>query len=401
MVQRSAVAQRAISQINRADILRQIRDQGETTRFELASRLQLSHTTVKTYIESLLAEGLIEVAGTAKSMGGRKPLVIRLVPDARFSLGVNFAPGRIDLLLLNLRRDELERRQIVFDMNQDFADILENLALEIDCLLKDRQIDRARNLGIGMAFPGLVDDSQDMLVYLANLGVRNFSLKPFEARIGLPVFAENEAQAAANAERILGKARGKSNLVYISIAEGIGAGIIINSEIYRSNGKNAGEFGHVRISDEPVRCNCGRTGCWEQFASGAALLRRYAALSGRQKVSLAELFSAYRQHEPAALLALEKYTRDLFKGIDIILLAFSPEDVIIGGDLADYADDVIELGVHRLGLTSHFLGYENTRFYAPALRGNAAVLGAALLPLENEVFFGEGSATGSIREGMV
>jgi len=389
MVQRSTEAQKAISQKNRANVLRFIRDHGETTRHDIAAYLQLSHTTVKAYVEELSAEGLIEEAGRAASMGGRKPVIIRLIPNARFSLGINVAPGHIDLLLMNLLREEVDRRQLLYDTTHDFSDVLNELARAIDGLISDCQVDRNKLLGIGMTFPGLVDDSQDMLIYLANLGVQNFSLKPFEQQIGFQVFAENEAQAAANAERILGGARDRSNLVYISIAEGIGAGIMINNAIYRSNGKNAGEFGHVHVSDEPVRCNCGRTGCWERFASRDALLKGYAAISGQDKTSLAELFAAYRRNEKAAVQALEKYTRDLFRGIDIILLAFSPEDVIIGGDLADFADEVIDLGTNRLNLTRGFLGYENTRIRASALHGNAALLGAALLPFEQDLFVGE------------
>jgi len=313
MVQRSTEAQKAISQKNRANILRFIRDHKDTTRHDIAAHLQLSHTTVKAYVEELCAEGLIEEAGMAASMGGRKPVIVRLVPNARFSLGVNVAPGHIELLLLNLLREEVDRRQLLFDTTRDFSDVLDELAQTIHDLLAECQVNRDKLLGIGMTFPGLVDDSQDMLIFLANLGGQNFSLKPFEKQIGLQVFAENEAQAVANAERILGGARDRSNLVYISIAEGIGAGIMINNAIYRSNGKNAGEFGHVHISDEPVSCNCGRTGCWERFASRDALL-------------------------------------------------------------------------------SGFLGYENTRIRASALHGDAALVGAALLPFEQDLFIGEADA---------
>ena len=218
---------------------------------------------------------LVEEAGTAPSMGGRKPVMIRLVADARYSLGVNFAPGRIDLLLLNLKRDVKERNSIRFDVESSFSDVLALLAERIDELFEKKQIDKSKVLGLGMTFPGLVDDSHDTLIHLANLGVRNYSLKPFIKKIGLKVFSENEAQAAVSAERILGNAKGKDNLVYISIAEGIGAGILIDGRVYSTPSKNAGEFGHVRISDEPVQCNCGRMGCWERFASSEALINEY------------------------------------------------------------------------------------------------------------------------------
>ena len=381
---RSIDAQRVISQKNRAGIIQFLRENGETTRFEIASGLSVSHTTVKNYIEKFLDEGVIEEAGTAESIGGRKPVKIRLVPNARYSLGVNIAPGRMDILLLNLMREEIVRKSVTYDQKAGFADVLDDLASEIDHILTAKQIDRTKILGIGMTFPGLVDEINGMVVYSANLGVRDFSLADFAARTGLAVHAENEAQAAAFAERLIGNAKGKNNLVYVSIAEGIGAGIIINGEIYRTGGKNAGEFGHVRISDEPVRCNCGRTGCWERFASADALMDDYIRTSGSPADTLTNLFAAYHRQDTVAVQVLEKYTQHLFKGLDIILLAFSPQEVIIGGDLAEFADDILDLGTQKLGLTQGFHGYENTRISASALKDNAAVLGAALLPMELE-----------------
>ncbi len=385
----STETQKAISEQNRLSILRFIRDAGETTRFDVASHLHLSHTTVKTYVESLLADGLIEEAGTAPSMGGRKPVIIRLVPDSRVSFGVNFAPGRIDLLVLNLKRDILVQKTLPFDVDSDFSAVLDHLAETIEQVIRDFRIDRDKILGLGMTFPGLVDDEEDRLVYLANLKVKDYSLKPFAEKIGLRIFAENEAQAAANAERVLGHAENKDNLVYVSIAEGIGAGILINGRIYRAHGKNAGEFGHVRISDKPVPCNCGRTGCWERFASSQALIRDYAAQSKDADATLDELFARYRAGDETAVRVLETYTRNLFKGIDIILLAYSPDDVIIGGDLANYAQDIIDLATGKLGLTQAFPGYENTSIQGPGLKDSAALMGAALLPMERDAFAGE------------
>ena len=378
-------AQKAIGQTNRLGVLRYIRDHDETTRYDIATHLKLSQTTVKTYIDALLTDGLIEQVGTAPSIGGRKPMVFRLVPNARYSLGANFAPGRIDLLLLNLKREVIDRRSLPI-VNGHFEQALDKMAQVIDQMVQSLGIQREKILGLGMTFPGLVDDTKSLLLYLANLGVKNFSLKPFETRIGLEVFAENEAQAAANAERILGLAKGKDNLVYISVAEGIGVGLVINGQIYRSSGKNAGEFGHVRVSDQPVACNCGRTGCWELFASSKALVQNFRDSLGDSTATLEQLFADYTRHEPVAISVLEQYARDLFKGIDIILLAYSPEEVIIGGDLAIYADTILDIGINKLGLTRGFQGYENTRIAAAALQADAALMGAALLPTDRDAF---------------
>jgi predicted NBD/HSP70 family sugar kinase len=384
----STETQKAISGKNRLSILRIIRDSGETTRFEIASSLGLSHTTVKTHIEQLLSGGLIEEAGTAPSIGGRKPILIRLIPNSRFSLGANFAPGRIDLILINLKRDIVYKSKIKFDLQSDFTVVLDLLSKNINSLLESYNIEKSNVIGLGMTFPGLVDDSHNNLVYLANLGISNYSLLPFAESIGLKVFSGNEAHAAVNAEQVLGKVKGKENIVYISIAEGIGAGILINGQVYSPNNKNAGEFGHVRISDEPVKCKCGRTGCWEQFASKDALINEFKNQSGKKDVSLEEIFQEFRSSNPHAVSALEIYVRNLFKGIEIVLLAYSPDVVIIGGELADYADEIIDLGKNKLGLTSRFYGYENTKIIGSALKENATLIGAALLPMDRDAFEG-------------
>jgi predicted NBD/HSP70 family sugar kinase len=131
-------------------------------------------------------------------------------------------------------------------------DILNDLARTIDDLLADCHIDRKKVLGVGMTFPGLVDDSRDMLIYWPISVCRISASNHLNSRSALQVFADNEAQAAANAERISAARVDRSNLVYISIAEGIGAGNMIDHKYTGAMARMPANFGHVRISDEPV-----------------------------------------------------------------------------------------------------------------------------------------------------
>lgn len=376
------LAQKTISQKNRVNILRFIRDNRETTRIDIAAHLDLSHTTVKAYVDQLLIEGLVEEAGTAASIGGRRPKSLRMIPDARLAFGVNFAPDRVDLLLINLLREELWRESICFAADTVFTAVLNTVAERIERKINDTGLDTTKMLGIGLVFPGVVDDDRGRLLYAAKLGVRDYDFHDFSNRIGLPVFVENEANAAANAERIVGRGNGRISLVYVSIAEGIGTGMIINNQIYKSRGKKSGEFGHVRIAEDTLRCKCGRSGCWELYASKEALLRYYSQMSGRQDTSLDAVFTAYQQGDLFAASALETYTRCLFKGLEVILLALNPDEIVIGGDMAVHAPDIIAMGVEKLHLLEDFPGYEDTRVVASSLIGNGALLGAAILPLE-------------------
>ena len=133
------------------------------------------------------------------------------------------------------------------------------------------------------------------------------------------------------------------NVVYISITEGLGTGIIINDHIYKSSHKKAGEFGHMKVSDEDRRCNCGRTGCWELFASKKALFRYFKESTGSQPEDLVEVFRRLEAGEPEVEQAVKHYMQQLFIGIENIILGLNPEYVIIGGELGRYSNELMTL----------------------------------------------------------
>ena len=100
MLKANTLTQEQISEINKVKIIRLIKENLLMTKRHLAKELELSHTTINYYIQTLINEGLVEVAGVAESTGGRKPLLIKLIPNARYSFGVNFTPEKIYVLLV-------------------------------------------------------------------------------------------------------------------------------------------------------------------------------------------------------------------------------------------------------------------------------------------------------------
>jgi len=330
-----------------------------------------------------MEEGLVERAGVAPSSGGRKPVVVRLVPEARYSFGVSVSPDHVYIVLINLMAEEVVRSSFAYCKADVFEDVLKKIKAYIEQIIEANVLDRKKIMGIGLAFPGLVNDDTITLDYIPNLKIKNYCLRDFEDQIGLKIYAENEANAAAYAEQVVGAAKG--NFVYVSIAEGIGTGIIIENHIYKGKQKKAGEFGHIKVSDEKSECNCGRTGCWELFASQKALLRYFEEYNKQPAYCIDDVFFAYRQGDKEAIKAITKYTRYLFAGIENILLSVNPDYVIVGGDLGEYAQTVIDVGVKKLKLTERFYGYKNIQICCSGLKDNGAVIGAALLPLE-EIF---------------
>jgi predicted NBD/HSP70 family sugar kinase len=287
------------------------------------------------------------------------------------------------ILAVNLTGREIARYTIA--PAPVFEDTLESIHKAILEIAESKNLDPSRILGLGMSFPGVVDSERKYVEYAPNIGLRSYSFTDFEKRLGLELFLENEAITAALAHRFVDSTIVGKNFVYVSVAEGIGTGIFIDGDIYKSSSKKAGEFGHIKVADNGLSCKCGRADCWELYASKNALIRYYRQQTGNNSESnenlLASLRQAFKKGEAQAMEAVQKYTRYLFRGIETILLSLSPDEIIIGGDLGELMDDIVSFGVNNLKLNSRFFGYESVPIRVSMFRETGAILGSALLPL--------------------
>ena len=383
MIKLETLNQDQIKEMNRSNIINIIKQKGEITKQDIAVALKLSIPTVTTNINQLIEEGLVEAAGVGDSTGGRKPIILKFVENARYSIGVDVSPDRVRILLINLNNTIIDEASFIYEKTFPFSEVLERLKVEIESLLTRKHISKKKVSGVGISLPGLVDEDRLILENAPNIGVRDYDFQELQACLQLKVFIENEANIAAYAEKELGKAVNMRNVVYVSITEGVGTGIIIDQHIYKSSNKKAGEFGHMRISDESNRCNCGRTGCWELFASKKALFRYYQEYTGTKVSSLDQIFSEENFNMPYVQAAIEKYIDYLFIGIENIILALNPEFVIIGGELGKYEKEMLTLINRRNNMKSSFVEYEGTKVVFSALKDKGSLIGAALLPFEN------------------
>lgn len=390
MIKMETLTQDQIREINRANIIKIIRQQGEITKLDLAAALKLSIPTITANANQLIEEGLVETAGMAVSTGGRKPVILKFVENARYSFGVNISPDRVDLLLINLNGDRIAEASFPSSRDEHFSDVLNRIEQEIEGMLKSAQIDKQKVSGIGISLPGLVDEDRLILEYAPNIGVKDYDFSLFQERLQLKLHIENEANVAAFAEIEMGKIAEMRNVVCVSITDGVGTGIIIDQHIYKSSKKKAGEFGHMRVSSDGVLCNCGRTGCWELIASKKALFKNYHDFTGRKATSLEAVFSDEFFETVEVQNAIEKYIDGLFVGIENIILGLNPEYVIIGGELGRYSDKLMALINRSNHMKSSFVEYEGTKVIFSDLKDQGSLIGAALLPFE-ELFNGERS----------
>jgi len=194
---------------------------------------------------------------------------------------------------------------------------------------------------VGVSLPGLVDPATGSAVYIPYFPWRDIPVSQvISAAVGLPVVIDNDANAVALAELWFGRPEVSDarDFILVLVAEGVGTGIIFDGQVYRGQRGAAGEFGHMVIGTHaPVPCSCGNYDCWEAFSSEGAAIARYSKLSGDAIVppfGFRELIDRALEGESSATAALVETAHYLGVGISNLVVGFSPEAVVVGGEIA-------------------------------------------------------------------
>ncbi|MCP9959290.1 MULTISPECIES: ROK family glucokinase [Streptomyces] len=248
-------------------------------------------------------------------------------------------------------------------------------------------------VGIGAA--GYVDDKRATVLFAPNIHWRHEPLKDkVEQRTGLPVVVENDANAAAWGEYRFGAGQGHADVVCVTIGTGLGGGIIIGNKLRRGRFGVAAEFGHVRVVPDGLLCGCGSQGCWEQYASGRALVRyarqRANATPENARILLSlgdgtpegiqgkHISDAARQGDKVAVDSFRELARWAGAGLADLASLFDPSAFIVGGGVSDEGElvlDPIRRSFRRWLVGSRYRPH--AQVLAARLGGRAGLVGAA------------------------
>ncbi len=365
-----------IRDINRQIVLNYVREREPISRAEIARETDLQRSTISAIVEGLTAEGLVEEVGEGESTGGRRPTLLKLRTKEAIAVGVAITPSCTTIASSDLAGRIVEQEE--FPTNADPVKTLN----QVVSLIKQLS---ARNKGsieaVGVSLPGLVDPSTGNAVYVPYFKWRDVPVaKTISAAVGLPVIIDNDANAVALAELWFGRPEVSDarDFILVLVAEGVGTGIIFDGQVYRGQRGAAGEFGHMVIGTKaPVPCSCGNSDCWEAFSSEGAAVARYLALSGEAPgphLGFRELVDRSLAGQPHAKAALIETAHYLGVGISNLVVGFSPEAVVVGGEIArawslvkDALMDTMEHSVRR-GLASAQI-MPSTLGDKPELRG--------------------------------
>ncbi len=373
----------SIKNYNRKKILSLLMSKRELTKQEISLRTKISIPTVTTNVNELIDEGILEEAGVANSSGGRKPVVIRFVPDSRFSFGVDVDVDKVKIALVNLDCKIILERSFAITSFTKIEELVEKISDEINQMIKEKNIEEEKVLGVGFSLPGTVNEKKMVLELAPNLKMKNINFKQFGNIFKLPFYIENEANCGAYAEYLLSGSKA-SNFIYISITQGVGTGIIMSGHLYKGKNQRAGEFGHMVIIPDGKQCNCGRRGCWELYVSEKALLENYYEKAGKS-LKLDEFMKLVRSNDRIALNVWSEYIEYLSIGIENLILGLDPSVIVIGGEIVRYEDLIIEPIKKNIFSKESFEGVDDVKIMCSRFISEAPLLGAALLPIQKVI----------------
>src|ERR671917_2914714 len=368
---------------NRQRVIDALRSHGTISRAEIARRTGLSRSTVSSLVADLQSDGLVveraELGEAYGTQGGRPPILLSFDTSAGAALGIDFGHSHLRVAVADLSSTILAERAVPLDTDHAAQEGLD-VALElVEEVLDEAGVERSRVIGAGLGLPGPVDQTDGVIGSSAILPgwVGVAAAEELHRRLDVPVNVDNDANLGALAEFTHGAGRGASDLVYLKVSSGIGAGLILGGRLYRGWGGMAGELGHVLVDPEGAVCRCGNRGCLETAASTGALLDMLRRSHG--ELTVAEMLRLAHEGDLGCRRVIADAGRVVGSAAAFVFNVLNPQRLVVGGDLAAAGDLLLDGVRSSLRLAALPAAADAARVVAGVLGERAQVLGALAL----------------------
>ncbi|MER7948163.1 ROK family transcriptional regulator [Streptomyces sp. NPDC096079] len=411
MTMRNGRTVRDLRRENRTAVLQRLYFDGPMSRFSLGPATGLSSGSVSNVVAELVAEGLVEEAGSVDSAGGRPRTLLRITPGSGCMIGVDVGETRVRIELFDLTLTELARteRPLAVDgadphARYEVGVVVDHVRAGIAEVLRLADVPAGQLLGVGVGVPGIVErDPEDgAVVHGQTIGWDAVPLERLlRASVDLPAsvpyWIDNGAKTLGQAEMWFGAGRGARSAVVVLFGSGVGACVVTDP----MGPGRALEWGHLTVRVRGRRCRCGAQGCLEAYAGAEALLDRWREAGGEpptgtdEETALTAMLAAAYPTDPAAvpdaraLAVLEETAEYLGAGFSDLINLFQPERILVGGWAG------LQLGARFLETVKGYATEYALRYPAArvgiglgTLGPDAVTVGAAILPLAD--FFARG-----------
>ncbi len=376
-------------------VLRTIYERQEISRADVARETRLTRTTVSDVVAELMAQGMVEEVGYGPSGGGKRPILLSIIPDSRHLIGLDLASAEFRGAVVNLRGQVRQQIAVPLDDRDGEAalalvyEIIEHLSAATDSPL----------LGVGIGSPGLMDASKGIVRRSVNLDWHDLPLRGLlEERFGLPVYVANDSQVAALGEYTFGNGSGVENLVVIKVGHGVGAGIVLNGRLFHGETFGAGEIGHVAVVEDGERCRCGNLGCLETVASMRALIGQAQAIAdgdpnsffhqfaaGPGEITMETICRALEAGDQQAQQMIRRLGQYLGIAVANIVGLLSARRIVIAGSVACLGQALLDVVRQEMARRSLAIVANEAEIVGSSIGSDIVILGASALVLNREL----------------
>jgi len=372
---------------NRGRILDLLRTNGPMTQAELARASGLSPATISSIARELRGDGWLD---DGDHPGGGRRRALALSRSAGVAVGIDFGHSHVRVAVADLAHTVLTEAEEPLDVDHAAEEGVELAGRLVDEQLDALGVARDRVTGVGMGLPGpLRRDSGevgDSAILPGWIGARPEAL--MSARLGLAVRVENDANLGALAEIVWGAGRGCSELVYVKVASGVGAGLVLNGRLYHGSTGTAGEIGHLTIDESGPVCRCGNRGCLEALAGADAVLEPLRRRLG-DRPTLRDVVARAHAGDTGCRRVIADAGHALGLAVAGVCNLLAPERVVVGGELAAAGDLLLD-PLRAIAARSAIAATRRLPITAGVLGERAEVLGAVALVLrESQRFVAE------------
>lgn len=321
------------------------------SRTDLAERMGLTRAAVSLIVKELLESKVVQETESRYTPSGRPPIVLEVNPNQGLVGAIDMGATHLSIAIAGFTARIHKEVEFPFNIKDGPEACLAQADESLNKMLAEQGLSVSNLSAVGVGVPGPVITEAGMVVAPPIMpGWDRYPIRTtLEKKWGFPVTLNNDAELGALGEWAYGAGRGEKNLAYIKIGSGIGAGLILNQQIYGGTTGAAGEIGHLTIDENGPLCNCGNHGCLEAFAGGHAIAQQGQSLakSGKrtllsetpiEKISVTEVAEAARRGDLHAQEILRRAGTSIGVAIAGLINLLNPGVVIIGGGVAQVGD---------------------------------------------------------------
>jgi len=382
-------------QHNNRLVLSTIYQQGEVSRADIARTTHLTATTVSSIVVDYLEKGLVAETGSKLLARGKPATLLSVVDDAYHLIGLDLARSEFQGAVMNLRGEKIHQAGIPIEGQTGEA------ALNLVYNLIDQLLEKVESplLGIGIAAPGIIDAENGIVRYAVNFGWYDLPLQDLlTERYGFPVQMANDNHVAVLAEQTFGNHKSSQDLVVLKVGHGIGAGIILNGQLFYGAGHGAGEIGHVKVMEDGELCSCENHGCLETITSSRAIVKRAQTIAENdpnsplhqfapnlEEMKIADVVKAFEVDDPALQTLVEETGDALGLALANVVGVLSVSTILVAGSVAGFGQPLLERMQTAVNNSSLSHVASHTQIELASLDQNIVLLGTTALLLSQEL----------------